>query len=152
MPTTSAPLDATTTQRDVTTTGRRWRVAALVAGDAVSFLVFAGVGRQSHAEASGLGALGQIAATAFPFALGWFLVSPWLGAFRHGLTTGVVPMLKRTELAWLAAWPVALVLRWLLSTDHRIPVSFAVVILLSNAVFLGLWRSAFAWATRRVRW
>jgi hypothetical protein len=149
---TSSPLDSTSAPREATGVGQRWRVAALVAGDALSFLVFASAGRRTHEEASGLGALGAVAATAVPFALGWFLVSPWLGAFRRNLTTGVRAMVRRTELAWIAAWPVALLLRWWLSSDHQVPMSFAIVILLSNAVFLGLWRGAFAWATRRVRW
>ncbi|HEX6123406.1 MAG TPA: DUF3054 domain-containing protein [Ktedonobacterales bacterium] len=149
---TSTPLDPVTAQRAVSTAAQRWRVAALVAGDALSFLAFAAAGRQTHNEAAGLGALGQVAVTALPFALGWFLVSPWLGAFRRTLTIGVQAMVRRTELAWLAAWPVTLLLRWGLAGDHRVPLSFAIVILLSNAVFLGLWRGVFAWATRRVRW
>jgi hypothetical protein len=129
-----------------------WRTVALVAGDAASFLVFAGVGRASHQEASGVRAIGEVAETAVPFALGWLLVSPWVGAFRRGLTEGVIPMLRRTELAWVCAWPTACFLRWAVGPDHKMPFSFALVILLSNAVFLGLWRGAFAWATRRVRW
>jgi hypothetical protein len=57
-------------------------------------------------------------------------------------------MLKHTELAWLLAWPVALALRWAIAPDHTVPFSFAVVILLANAVFLGLWRTAFALVER----
>lgn len=125
-----------------------WPRAALVAGDAISFLVFAGVGRRSHNETSGLGAIAQIAATAAPFALGWFLVSPFAGAFGRSLLGAPRRMLARTELAWLAAWPVALALRWALSTDHQIPLSFAIVVLISNAVFLGIWRTVFAFFMR----
>jgi Protein of unknown function (DUF3054) len=128
----------------------RW-IVALVAGDIVSFLVFAAVGRRSHNEASGPAAIGQIASTALPFALGWFLVSPWLGAFRRTLITSPRRMLARTELGWLAAWPVALLLRWALSEDHRVPISFAAVVLVSNAIFLGTWRGLFALAARKVR-
>jgi hypothetical protein len=125
---------------------------ALVAGDAASFLVFAGLGRSQHGEASGLSAVGQIAGTAVPFALGWYLVAPWLGAYRRRLTTGVRSMLRRTELAWVCAWPVAMVLR-LVFVDHKVPsgiLSFALVVLLSNALFLGLWRGVFAWASLRL--
>lgn len=141
----AAVLPATPVARHV------WPVAVLIAGDAISFLVFAGVGRRSHNETSGLGALGTIAATALPFALGWFLVSPWLGAFRRSLASTPLDMLKRTELAWLCAWPVALALRWALSTDHQIPVSFAIVVLVANAVFLGIWRTVFALIGRATR-
>jgi hypothetical protein len=125
-----------------------WPRAALVAGDIVSFLVFAGVGRRSHDEASGLGAIAQIVGTAAPFAVGWFLVSPFAGAFRRSLVGAPRRMLVRTELAWLAAWPVAMVLRWAFSADHQIPLPFAIVVLISNAVFLGLWRTLFAVFTR----
>jgi hypothetical protein len=124
--------------------GFPWRVAALVVGDAASFLMFAAIGRQTHDEASGLSALGQVAATALPFALGWFAVSPFAGAFRRLKTLGVRRMLARTELAWLIAWPVTLLLRWAIAPDHSVPASFAIVILLANAVLLGAWRTAFA--------
>lgn len=124
--------------------GFPWRVAALVVGDAASFLLFAAVGRRTHAEASGLSAFGQIVATAFPFALGWFAVSPFAGAFRRLATLGTRKMLLRTEMAWLLAWPVALVLRWAIASDHNVPLSFAIVVLLANAVFLGVWRGVFA--------
>lgn len=125
-----------------------WPRAALVTGDIISFLVFAGVGRRSHNETSGLSAIAQIVGTAAPFAVGWFLVSPFAGAFRRSLIGAPRRMLARTELAWLAAWPVTLVLRWAFSADHQIPLSFAIVVLISNAVFLGLWRMLFAVFTR----
>jgi hypothetical protein len=120
------------------------RIAALAAGDALSFLVFAAVGRHSHSEASGLAALPEIIGTAAPFALGWFLVSPWVGAFRRTKTDTLPKMLARTELAWLASWPVALLLRWATASDHRIPLSFAFIVLVANAGFLAIWRGAFA--------
>jgi DUF3054 family protein len=132
--------------------GFPWRTIALVVGDAASFLLFAALGRRTHAESSGIAAIGQIAQTAFPFALGWFAVSPFAGAFRRLKTTGVVLMLRRTEITWLIAWPVALALRWALAADHNVPVSFAAVLLVANAVFLGVWRAAFALVERmRVR-
>lgn len=128
-----------------------WRTVALVAGDSLSFTVFAAVGRLQHGEVAGLDALGQVVVTAAPFALGWFLVSPWVGVYRRKLTKSMTHMLGRTELAWLAAYPVALALRLLLVRDGATPaqiVSFAVVILIANAVFLGFWRLAFAWVER----
>ena len=128
--------------------GFPWRVAALVVGDAASFLLFAATGRRTHDEASGIAAIGQIAETALPFALGWFVISPFAGTFRRLATRGPRQMLVRTELAWLIAWPVTLVLRWWLAPDHNVPLSFALVILLANAVFLGVWRTAFAWIER----
>ncbi len=127
-----------------------WRTVGLVVGDAISFLVFASAGRNQHGEASGLGALGQVALTALPFALGWFLVSPWVGAYRRRLTDTVRRMLTRTELAWLASYPAALVLRVEIAPDHQMPWTFALVILIANAAFLGLWRTVFAFVERLV--
>jgi hypothetical protein len=83
--------------------------------------------------------------TAVPFAAAWLLVAPWLGAYRRANTSGAPQrVFARTELAWLAAYPLALVLRWALAADHLMPVSFAVVILIVNAALLGVWRTALA--------
>ncbi len=140
--------ETTSPQRAITTSP--WRIVALVVGDALSFAVFAGVGRNQHGETSGLGALSQILGTALPFALAWFLVSPWVGAYRRAATATLRRMLTRTELAWLATYPVALLLRVILSTDHQMPLTFAIVILLANAIFLGVWRAAFALVSRLI--
>jgi len=127
------------------TTGA-WRIAALVAGDILSFVVFTVAGRRSHDEAL---TAAYIVGTAFPFALGWFVVSPFAGAFRRTLFASPRRMLARTELAWVLSYPAALVFRVIFSTDHRMPISFAIVILVTNAVFLGGWRTAFAALARR---
>ena len=126
------------------------RVGALVVGDALAFIIFAALGRETHNEATGLGAIGQTLWTALPFALGWFLVAPWLGAFKRAGAEHPLQMLRRTEIAWLASWPVALLLRWAFTPDHHLPpLAFAIVALLANAVILGGWRTAFAALTNR---
>jgi hypothetical protein len=122
-----------------------WWSAALVVGDALSFLAFAASGTHQHGLI--LSPL-DIALIAVPFALAWFVVAPWLGAFRRSLFDSPVRMLWRTELAWLCAWPVALILRVLIAPDHAMPWVFAVVILLANALFLGVWRTLFATLAR----
>jgi hypothetical protein len=146
--------DTLTTPTPIRAATSRWRAVLLVAGDALSFLVFAGVGRNTHGEASGLGALGQVALTALPFALGWFLVSPWVGAYRRAATDGMRRMATRTELAWLASYPVALILRFTFAHDPSMTIAqaitFAIVILLANALFLGVWRTAFALVERQI--
>lgn len=172
MPTKTAPDVSDVRAAGVSNWRSAWppdrRVALFVLGDALAFLLFAAIGRRSHQEAAGLSALGQIAWTAVPFALGWFAVAPFFGAFRRApevatssrrgkaVGTGTpiesaVAVLARTELAWLAAWPVALLLRWALSSDHQIPLSFALVILIANAILLGSWRTAFALAAAVLR-
>jgi len=130
------------------------RIARLTFGDILVFLVFATVGRNSHNESSGLGALPQIALTALPFALGWFLVSPFMGAFKRDLVGQPRRMAIRTGLAWLASWPVAMLLRIVtqaLTTSEgwRIPNwTFFLVTLISNLVFLLVWRWPFALSTK----
>jgi hypothetical protein len=122
--------------------------AALVGGDALAFLLFAAIGRSSHGAAAGLDALLQVAGTAAPFAIGWFAVAPLVGAFRPSVTARPRAMLGRTALAWLAAWPVGLVLR-ALALQRGIPLSFAVVTLVTVLVILGVWRGLFALAAAR---
>ena len=126
----------------------RARVLALIVGDAATMLLFASTGRASHGEASGLGALGQVVLTAAPFAIGWFAVAALAGAYRHDITVSPVAMVRRTELAWLGAWPVTLLLRWVF-TGRIPPWSFALVILLANALILGVWRGVFAFILAR---
>jgi|SRR5579884_388889 len=127
------------------------RTAVLVAGDALSFLIFANAGRASHNESSGLGAIAAVAGVALPFAIGWFAVSPFAGAFRHRATSSLRGMLVRTELAWLCAWPVGLALRALPPSSAGIAMPFPLIVLAFNALFLGLWRGAFALVEARLR-
>ncbi len=143
--------------------GRRGYVAALVLGDILAFLIFAALGRRSHGAAAGLSDLFEVIKTATPFLPGWFVVAPWLKAYRDERPhisdrqgTGVSPqqgpyvrtMLQRTTLAWIVACPIGLVLRALFLW-RGIPVSFAVVTFASTLLILGGWRAAFAWLVTR---
>ena len=119
-------------------------VIMLVIGDLICFLIFAALGRNTHGEASGFAAIPQIILTALPFAVGWFLVSPFVGAFRHKILAQPRAMVLRTVLAWLLSWPIAMLLRGIF-VDHGIPpLSFAIVVLLFNTVLLLVWRWPFA--------
>ena len=133
-----------------------WRTVLLVAGDAISFLVFVSVGRSNHGEVSGFSALVYVIGTALPFAAAWFVISPLLGAFRRSATSTFGAMLRRTELAWLCAWPVAMVVRFIADRVQGVALSwdflaFCVVVLVTNAIFLGVWRGAFALISFRLR-
>jgi len=119
-------------------------VILLVIGDLICFLIFAALGRNTHGEASGFAAIPQIILTALPFVAGWFLVSPLVGAFRHKILSQPRAMVIRTAVAWLIAWPVAMLLRGIF-VDHGIPpLSFALVVLLFNMLLLLIWRWPFA--------
>ncbi|MFL5627848.1 MAG: DUF3054 domain-containing protein [Ktedonobacteraceae bacterium] len=120
------------------------RIAVLVVGDVLAFLAFAAIGRGSHGEASGFAAIPQIVLTALPFAAAWFIVAPLVGAYRRDLTADPRKMAKRTALAWLLSWPVAMALRGIF-VDHGIPpLSFAIITLIFNTVILLIWRWPYA--------
>jgi hypothetical protein len=120
------------------------RIATLVVGDALAFLIFAAIGRSSHGEATGLAAIPQIALTAAPFAAAWFIVAPFAGAYRRDLTAQPRKMAIRTILAWLLSWPVAMALRGIF-VDHAVPpLSFALITLIFNTFILLIWRWPFA--------
>ena len=121
------------------------RIALLALGDALVFVIFAAIGMRNHKESL---TIPSVLVTAAPFAIGWFLVSPFIGAFRNRITARPGKMSLRTLLAWLAAWPVGLLLRGI--TRNEIPpLSFAIVALITNTIFLQLWRVPFAWFVGR---
>jgi hypothetical protein len=116
------------------------RIINLVIGDILVFLIFATIGRRSHGEAAGLNTIFQIILTALPFLAGWFIVSPFIGAYRRGLEINPASMAKRTFFAWLASWPVAMILRGIF-VDHAIPPwTFWLIAFLANTILLLLWR------------
>lgn len=119
------------------------RIIAVALGDALVFVIFSLVGRGNHHEASGAGALPDVLGTAAPFLVGWFLVAPLVGAYRHGALGAARSALPRTALAWAVAGPVGLLLRAAL-LRRGIPLSFAVVALLFNLVALLVWRGVAA--------
>lgn len=126
----------------------RARISSLVIGDIIVFLIFAAFGRRSHGEAAGLASIVQVALTAAPFAIGWFVISPFTGAFRRGLEVQPGKMALRTVLSWIPGWAVGFTLRGIL-VDHAVPpLTFALVSLLSNMVFLLIWRVGFAFFGR----
>ena len=119
----------------------------LVAGDAISFLVFAAIGRGSHQEALGITALGSVAGTAWPFLVAWYVLAIPLGALDPALARQPRSLLVTTGKVWLLAWPCALVIR-AIALRRGIPLSFALVVLVSNAVMLLGWRGCLGLAVR----
>jgi hypothetical protein len=149
IPNTITTSDTTTTQSRRMTNGLR--ILALVGGDLFVFLIFATIGRSSHGEEAGLDAILATIRTAAPFAAGWFLISPFVGAFKRGLEVQPGKMALRTLLSWLAAWPVAMALR-IFFVDYLINhsfnwggiVTFSLITLITNTILLLLWRWLFA--------
>jgi len=130
--------------KDPPETSNTGRIAILVVGDAIAFLVFAAIGRSSHGEAAGLTAIPQIALTAAPFAAGWFIVAPFVVPCRRELTAQPRKMAIRTILSWVLSCPVAIALRGIF-VDHAVPpVRCAILTLSVNTFILLIWRWPFA--------
>jgi hypothetical protein len=124
------------------------QIATLVAGDLVAFNVVTAIGLLSHGELTSLDSLGQVALVAAPFALGWFLIAPFAGAFRADVAGQPRRVLPRAALAWLIALPIGLLL-WSLIRQKQIQPAFAVVTFITNLVVLLGWRGMFAWLAGR---
>jgi hypothetical protein len=123
------------------------RLWTLVLGDVIVFLVFSFIGRRSHGEETSLQAAWQIVWTAWPFLLAWFIIAPFLGAFRREVLSDPKKIERKTLLAWLCAWPLGLFLHFLFKQEMpslSSLISFGLVSLITNAIFLSLWRLPFA--------
>ena len=119
-------------------------IAVLALGDMLAFLAFAAIGRGSHGEATGLAAIPQVILTAAPFAIAWFIVTPFVGVYRRELLADPRKMAARTLLGWVLSWPMAMALRGIF-VDHAVPPwTFAVIALVVNAAFLLIWRWPYA--------
>ncbi|MGB8403025.1 MAG: DUF3054 domain-containing protein [Mycobacterium sp.] len=123
---------------EATTIGTRSAATALLI-DVVCIVVFATVGRRSHAEGI---TLAGVAHTAWPFltgtAVGWVASQGW----RRPLT--IVP----TGLAvWIGTVVIGMLLRK--ATSQGVAVSFIVVASTVTAVLLLGWRGAAALLRRR---
>lgn len=141
----SAP-GTTQPRRRIQEMSPRTRVISLAVGDILCFLIFVSLGSNSHGK--GINFFYSLWLS-LPFVAAWFVVSPFVGAFRSDISTIPSKMLLRTMLAWLASWPVAMAFRWLI-VERVAPVSlgsfisFSLVALLANLIILIVWRGPFA--------
>lgn len=126
------------------------QIGTLAAGDLLAFNIVTTIGLLSHGELTGLGRLAEVATIAAPFAAGWFVVAPLLGAFKPDVVTQPRRTLARTALAWLIALPIGLLL-WSIVRQKSVQPAFAVVTFITNLVVLLGWRGAYAWLAGRGR-
>lgn len=112
-----------------TQTVRPSAVTLAAGADVLAVLVFAAVGRTSHAEVDALGTL----TTTVPFLLGllvgWLMVRAWRAPLR--LPVGVA--------VWVGVVVVGLGVR--AAFTHRLPLTFALVTAASLALLLLGWRA-----------
>ena len=118
-------------------------IAAL--GDLAVFALFVFAGRVEH----GIVQEAAFWRTALPFAVVWFALSPWIGAFRASTLTSVRASAWRIPLIWLLCGVIAVVLRvWL--TDRTFQLTFALVAIGVQAVLLLGWRVTLSLVSRRI--
>ncbi len=117
----------------------------LIAGDALALLIVTLIGFASHGEFS-LAAVPRMAAAFVPLCIGWFLLAPSLGLLDPH-TTHTAAELWRPAFVMLFAGPFAALLRSIVLGDTVVP-SFAVVLTLTSAVALTLWRLLWFMLTR----
>lgn len=116
-----------------------------LAGDLAVFGVFAFLGHVAHHETL-RDPIGEIGATAAPFALGWLAGATACGAYRPLCLTRFRG-LKVVALAWIPGAALALMIRSIL--ERRIvPLGFAAVAVCFNLGLLLLWRTSLAMALR----
>ncbi len=118
---------------------------ALIVGDALALLIVTLIGFASHGEFS-LAALPRMAAAFVPLCIGWFLLAPSLGLFDLHMTH-TASELWRPAFVMLFAGPFAALIRSMVLGDTVVP-SFAVVLTLTSAVALTLWRLIWFLLTR----
>lgn len=129
------------------TTPRR-NTVLLLSGDLAVFVMFALVGRETHAS-SDPNLIVNALPTLMPFMLIWVLVSIPMGVYRPNVYRVTPLTIIRTLAAWLVTAPIALYVRALLLARTAIPVPFIVVTLGLNGVLLIAWHVFFAWWLKR---
>lgn len=130
------------------TTSLRRTTLILMAGDLAIFVMFALVGRETHAS-SDPNLVVNALPTLLPFVLIWLMVSIPMGVYRPSVYRFVPLAIIRTLAAWIVAGPIALYARALLLARTAIPVPFILVTMGLNGVMLLAWHSFFAWWLRR---
>ncbi len=120
----------------------------LILGDILALFIVTLIGFATHGE-MGLSFLPRMLATFIPLLIAWFLIASWFGL----LTTPTQPPPKRGRshavmegvkvgLAMLFAGPLAVVIRGLI-LNEPIPPIFAVVLSVTSALGMMIWRTVY---------
>ncbi len=115
----------------------------MLAGDLVALALFAILGRNTHDEAIGFGAVRAVAGTAAPFLVGWLVASSLLGARWPQVTSAVALMVRATLTTWVVAYPIAMLVRGV-ALGRTSPLSFYIVAFVVPLLLLLAWRLVFA--------
>ena len=121
--------------------------SVLILGDIFALGLVTIIGFAMHGETD-LSFLPRVAATFFPLLIGWFLLAPRLGLFQDEVIHHA-RQLWRPALTALFAAPLAAVLRGLMLNAPIIPI-FAVVLGVTSALGMFVWRMIWYWITKRI--
>lgn len=113
-------------------------ITVVLLGDMSVFLAFVILGKTEH----GIIQSRALLRTALPFAIVWFAISPWLGAYRASTLYNLRTTAWRMPLIWLLCGFVALFARALL-TDRPLTLAFALVAIAVQGALLVSWRGVF---------
>ena len=120
----------------------------LVFGDIFTIVLVTLIGFATHGETERF-FLPRMMAFFFPLAISWFLLAPSLGLFQREIIS-TPKQLWRPVLGMAFAAPFAAVLRGLILNAPVIPI-FAVVLLLTSAFSMLVWRVIYWFLDRKVR-
>ncbi|MBP7686987.1 MAG: DUF3054 domain-containing protein [Thermoflexales bacterium] len=126
------------------TISSRRNTLILMAGDLAIFVMFALVGRETHAS-SDPNLIVNALPTLLPLILIWTLASVPMGVYRPNVYRFVPLTIIRTLAAWIVTGPIALYARALLLARTAIPVPFIVVTMGLNGALLLAWHIFLAW-------
>ncbi len=118
----------------------------LIVGDILALFAVTLIGFASHGEFSAA-FIPRMAASLGPLCIGWFLLAPQLRLFDEAVAR-LASELWRPGFVMLFAGPLAALLRGIAISAPVVP-SFAVVLTLTGAVALTLWRLLFVLVRRR---
>jgi len=115
----------------------------LVAGDLAAILALSLIGFLTHNDAI----TWRWLATLLPLCAGWALIAPWIGNFHPESASRPVDFWRAALAGFLAA-PLAAFLRglWL---SAAISPTFVLVLCLTTAFGMGLWRLLWGWIAQR---
>jgi hypothetical protein len=120
-------------------------ISLAVLGDFGVFVAFAILGNIEHGVAVGQ----ALFHTALPFAVVWFVASPWLGSYRASALCNLKETAWKIPLIWFLCGLVALLARALLY-DRPIILAFALVSLGVQGISLVGWRCVLIVVVRRL--
>ncbi len=120
----------------------------LAGGDLAIFVIFAVVGRETHATGDP-NLIVNTLPTLIPFVLMWLIVAPPFGVYRPTVYRVIPLTIIRTLAAWIVSGPVAILIRAQLLQRTAIPLPFVAVTMGLNGVLLIGWHVFVAWWLRR---